>query len=123
MIWRPCLLTTCCLIALDVRAGELRLVTHGQETLTIIAPGENEWVGRRLSDRILQWTGVALPVISKTDGSLPSGDAILVGTVQTNAFVRELLPADSVSGLGDEGFVLRVSPWGKHRALIATGRT
>ncbi len=61
-------------------------------------------------------TGTLLPIASSA-----KGDAIAVGTPASNPLVRRFKP--DVSGLGDEGYLLRTVKNGKHKIIIVTGKT
>ena len=61
-------------------------------------------------------TGTLLPI-----AAYAKGDAIAVGTPASNPLVRKLKP--DVSGLGDEGYLLRTVKDGKRKVIIVTGKT
>lgn len=126
---RNCLLVMGVLAGLSpapsrLQAGDLVLAEKGQHTITIFAPGDNEWVGRRLADRLLKLTGARVPVATAADPPGPPAPLVAVGTAETNPVVKELLGADRrVAGLGEEGFILKVGRWRDRPVLIAGGKT
>ena len=95
----------------------------GQARVLIHAPGENQWAGERLAERIERWTGTTLPVSLEP---LPPGDKTLVsvGTPQSSAVVQAVLDQDSRLGeLGEEGYILKVGQWNGRDVLVAAGVT
>ena len=46
-----------------VRAEEFVLAEKGQAKIAIFAPGENEWAGRRLADRLLKCADNPEPIL------------------------------------------------------------
>ena len=105
-------------------AGDFVPAEQQQAKIAIYAPGENEWAGRRLADRLLKLTGA--PVIVHT-GEVPPADPsalVVIGTLQSNSVVKSVVGADDrVDGLGDEGYLLKTASWQDRAVLVASGRS
>ena len=119
------LVTTSVLLAPpDLWAGGFVVAQNGESKALIYAPGETEWAGVRLADRVRRWTGVSVPVHSKTAVYPGNSNLIAVGVPGNNPVVRESLGADPrLADLGDQGYILKVTTWRGRPVLIAAGRT
>ena len=107
-----------------LRADELVLVEKGQHKVSIFAPGDNEWAGKRLADRLLKLTGARVPVLTTAQPPAPKFVLIAIGTVQTNPVVKEVLGDDKrIAGLGEEGYILKAGVWKGEPILVASGKT
>lgn len=107
-----------------LRGDEFALVAEGEAKVAIYAPGENEWAGRRLADRLLRWTGATVAV--HVDELPPDSPAAIVsvGPPTTNVIAKAVAGADSrLTALGDEGYLLETADWNGRRILIASGAT
>ncbi len=120
----------CAIVALlmwlpsTVAADELLLIGDGQAHVQVFAPGEAQWAGRRLADRLQRWTGVAPPV--QVTGQEPEGDGdlIIIGTPETTPLIKTLTQNGAqLTELGEEGYLLRVEQWQGRRVLLAAGAT
>ncbi|MBM4071702.1 MAG: hypothetical protein FJ271_22670 [Planctomycetes bacterium] len=108
----------------DLHADELVLVDKGKPRAIIVAPGENEWAGKRLADRLLKLTGARVTV--QTDVQLPASPpwVIAIGTTSTNPIVKAVLGGDErIAGLGEEGYVLKAGRCSGVPVLVASGKT
>ena len=105
-------------------AADIVLVNQGKEHVAIHAPGENEWAGRRLADRLFQYTGARIEVHT---GELPPTDPsslIAIGTPQSNQVVSDVAGTDArIEGLGEEGYLLQSVSWKGRAVVIASGKT
>lgn len=108
----------------ELLADELVLVKRGAAQATIYAPGENEWAGKRLADRIAKLSGAVTPLESAPAPSLASPLLIAVGAPDTNPVVQAVLEGDKrIAQLGEEGYLLKAGRWGDRPVLVASGKT
>lgn len=107
-----------------LQGGEWVLVEQSQPRIVIHAPGENEWAGKRLAQRLNTWTGATVAVhLGEQPPDAPEG-LVVVGTPTTNSIAGELLAGDAqVAQLGDEGYLLRTSRWHDRDVLLLSGQT
>ncbi len=114
----------CLFLPPSLRAEDFVLVEKGQARIAIHAPGENEWAGRRLADRLFKFTGARVPVHT---GKLPpetKAPIVVVGTPTTNSTVKSVLDGDKrIDDLGEEGYVLKIARWNERDVLVAGGKT
>lgn len=112
------------MLSVPLFAADLVLVNHGKEQVAIHAPGENEWAGRRLADRLFQYTGARVEVHT---GELPPAEPsrlVAIGTPQSNPVVNEVVGTDPrIEGLGEEGYLLKSTSWQERAVLVASGKT
>ena len=107
-----------------VRAEEFVLAEKGQAKIAIFAPGENEWAGRRLADRLLKLTGAQVEVETSAEPPASPPALIAIGTAQTNSLANAVLNADErVGGLGEEGYILKCGRWQDRPILAASGNS
>ena len=115
---------TCLFLSGSIFAGDLVLVQQGKAHCAIHAPGENEWAGRRLADRLFQFTGVRVEVHT---GELPPAEPLLlvaIGTPQSNPLVKDIVGTDSrIEELGVEGYLLQSASWRGRAVLIGSGKS
>ena len=105
-------------------ADDLVFAKQGQAKIAIHAPGENEWAGRRLADRLFKYTGARAEVHT---GEIPPpapSSLVVIGTPQSNLVVRDVAGTDErIDGLGDEGYLLKSASWQQRSVLVASGKT
>ena len=107
-----------------LHADEFVLVGGGKPAVSIHSPGENEWAGRRLADRLRKLTGATVMVY--TDELPPESPAALVviGTPASNPVVKAIAGDDKrIGDLGDEGYLLKTAKWQERLVLVASGKT
>ena len=121
------LLAIACFVTVDRARGEgkeFKLAEGGRSLVTVYAPGESQWAGARLVDRVSKLTGVELRLMTTAAEPAAGEDVVAVGTPDGNPIVRRVLGQDDrIKDLGQEGFVLRVAESGGRRVLVAGGRT
>ena len=104
-------------------ADDLVFAKHGQAMIAIHAPGENEWAGRRLADRLFKYTGARAEVHT---GEIPPpvpSSLVVIGTPQSNLVVKDVAGTDErIEGLGDEGYLLKNASWQQRAVLVAVVR-
>ena len=118
------IISACVLTAPSIGlADDFILAEKGAAKAVIFAPGENQWAGKRLSDRIERWTGAKLEVI--TAAKVPAGKMLLIaiGSPKSNPVVKDVLGKNGSASLGDEGFILKSAKWHKRPVVIAAGNT
>jgi dienelactone hydrolase len=101
-----------------------QVVADARPAAVVYAPGENQWAGKRLVDRVHTLTGTSLML--EVGPEVPAGreNLIAVGTPESNAVVRDALAVDDrLADLGEEGYILKVTRWRDCRTLVAGGRT
>jgi hypothetical protein len=102
---------------------ELILAEKGMPKITIFAPGENEWAGKRLANRLFKWTGANVPVQTGATPPAGPGALIAIGTAESNPVAKGLIAADKrVGGLGEEGYILKNGRWQGRPVLVASGK-
>jgi len=105
-------------------AGDLVFVNQGKEQIAIHAPGENEWAGRRLADRLFQYTGARVEVHTGEFPPAEPSSLVAIGTPQSNPVVKDIAGIDGrIEELGEEGYLLQIASWQGRAVLIASGKT
>lgn len=106
-----------------LRAGELVLVEKGKPLVSIFAPGENEWAGKRLAERLFKLTGARVTVRATAPPLDDRSALIAIGTAQSNPVANDVLGTDErISGLGEEGYILKAGRWRGRPVLVAGGK-
>ena len=112
------------ILAADATAQEIVLVKDGRSLATVYAPGESQWAGLRLVDRLERFTGVELDLQTREGVPVGAGAILAVGTPASNAIVKELLGQDPrLTGLGEDGYILKAGVWQGRPVLAAAGST
>src|SRR3990172_4859176 len=105
-------------------ADQFVIARDGKPSVIIYAPGENRYAGERLADRLEKLTGARLSVAISDEVPAGEGGLIAVGTPDTNPVAREALAGDNrLSGLGEEGYLLKVAKWRGRQVLLAARAT
>ena len=122
----PCIILTCITISLAVPGfsadGKIELVKDGKSDYAIVIPANaipsEQRAARELQSALKQMSGADLPI--QKDSETTPAKAIVLGTLETNAFMRSVKDPISSTGLGAEGFkIRRFGPY----LLIGGGRT
>ncbi len=112
------------ILAADATAQEIVLLKDGRSLATVYAPGESQWAGLRLVDRLARFTGVELDLQTREGVPAGTGAILAVGTPASNAIVKELLGQDPrLTGLGEDGYILKAGVWQGRPVLAAAGST
>lgn len=105
-------------------AGEFVIARQGKSLVTVYAPGESQWAGTRLVDRVKRLTGVDLRLHTAKWVPTGEGAVVAVGTPDSNQVASAIVGKDSrIKQLGEQGYLLKVADWNGRRVLVATGAT
>jgi len=119
------LASSCLLASVSTQAQDMFvLAKDGWSLVSVYAPKENQWAGKRLADRLERVTGAKVRVGNGTDPPKGENGLIAVGTRANNPVVKAVLEKDErVDDLGEEGYILKMGRWNDLPVLVAAGNT
>lgn len=103
-------------------APDIFLVREGRRAAYVFAPGENQWAGMRLVDRIRRWTDVELQLVTSTAVPTPDSPVIAIGSPQTNPLIEQVAGDDPRwADLGEQGYLVSAVSDDDRNVLVLGG--